>query len=90
MTRYEKTDHFEKFAKIAFLSPFDANFMAIINHAINMLYDRVMTQKMYPGHPSTCHQFLEKRSVKVVRTLTFNVSVYLYVGPCHTRAVCAR
>ena len=26
MTRYEKTDHFEKSAKIAFMSPFDMKF----------------------------------------------------------------
>ena len=45
---------------------------------------------MYPGHLSTSHQFLEKRCVKVLRTLTFNFSVYLYVGPYHARAVCTR
>ena len=60
-----------------------------LNHAIYMLYNWVMTQKMNLGHLSTCHQFLEKQSVKVVCTLMFNVSVYLYVGPCHTWAVCA-
>ena len=35
-----------------------------LNQALNILYDRVTTKKMYTGHPLACHQFLEKWSVK--------------------------
>ena len=49
----------------------------------NVLRPSYDFKKLYTGYPCPDEEFLEKWGVEVECTLTINVSVYIYIGPCH-------
>ena len=73
------------------LAPFDAKFNGDHDGVGTNPYKCSLPDydlKIVPGSPMSWRAILEKRGIEAEHTLTINVSIYVYVGPCHVWAVC--